>query len=106
MPGRETQGEIARSYNVSRWVISEAQRVTGHLVIETSAYASERNKVLDEGAHSETEGQGQRARALPDQIESSGRKGSAQIQGVGACSDRKSRSTFSEHARKSASLQM
>src|ERR1700686_4096942 len=37
-------------------------------------------------------------RALPDQMESSDRKGIAQIQRVGACSNRKSRATFSEHA--------
>ncbi len=38
------------------------------------------------------------ARALPDQMESFDRKGIAQIQRVGACSDRKSRATFSKHA--------
>src|ERR1700730_9237821 len=39
-----------------------------------------------------------RAKALFDQMKSSDRKGSAQIQRVEACSDRKSRATFSEHA--------
>src|SRR5450631_1538348 len=37
-------------------------------------------------------------RALPDQIDSSDRKVSARVQRAGACSDRKSLSTFSEHA--------
>src|SRR5208337_4575991 len=38
------------------------------------------------------------SRALPDQRDSSDRKGNAQSQRVGACPDRKSRATFSEHA--------
>jgi transposase len=38
------------------------------------------------------------ARALPDQMDSSDRKGLARIQRVAACSHRKSRATFPEHA--------